>query len=181
MKKLIIILVILSLSSCLTQRRFNNILNKGIEKGWVDTVTKTIDTVFVNKLDTILLTKEVARVVDSIITKTIVKDSCYDKKGEYLGTAFNKKKLEKELKEKILDSLVIPSKIKCLLKPLFIDKEDVLIEVYQDSLGQFGVKAYIKTTTINRPKETSWFRLQASVWYLWLIILILLLLFAIKR
>lgn len=180
MKYIKLILVLVLLNSCLTQKRFNKILDKGIEKGWVDTVTVRVDTVFKNKIDTILLTREIDRIVDSIITKTIVRDTCYDKKGNYLGTAFNRTKLEKELKEKILDSLLLPQTI-CLKDTIVFKENDLEIKIFQLNNGDFKVKIKSKETTINRPKEKSWFSRQLEVWYLWLIIVILVLLFVIKK
>lgn len=182
--RLIIIILSLFITSCLTQKRFNKVLNKGIEKGWIDTTTKIIDTTIINFIDTNNLKEKILKSIKNTLEKdtTIYIDTCYNKQGKVIGKLIDENKLTKKLSEKINEEVVLPLKVKCLSKPIFINKDGVIVEIYQDSLGQFKIKAKIKDITINRPSEKGWFeRYIKDVWFYLAFIILLVLALILKK
>ncbi len=182
MKLIHYILFLLLLTSCLTERRFNKILDKGLEKGWVKEDSVKIDTTFKNNIDTNKIKEKIKSVIDTVFKDTtIYKDTCYNKQGKIIGRKIDEKKLKEKLEKVIKDTLVIPSRMRCIENPLFFDKDGVVVEVSQDLVGNFNVKTKLKNITINKPEGKSWLEKQKDVWYLYLLIVLLTVIIIIKR
>lgn len=182
MKYLIIILSFIILSSCLTERRFNKVLTKGIEKGWIDTSTKAGNYVYIPKVDTNKIENKIKNSIETVLKDTtIYKDTCYNKSGKVIGKLVDTTKLKKKL-QKTLKDTILPEIVHCLKKPIFIKDKGITVEIYQDSLGVFKIKTSVKDTTITRPQSRSWYqRYVFDVWFLYLIIGILILVIALRR
>lgn len=176
MKNILIILLTIIITSCLTERKFNKNLDKGIAKGWIDTSKTHIDTTF-KRIDTLGLFKKVKSSINPITNYIIsLKDTCYNKKGKVIGVNINPDIIKSNIikSEHNLDSVIKSEVIYCLKKSIFFNKNGIIVEVSQDSLGVFNIKVEVKKTTINRPKKESWFRTYISnVWFLYVIILLL--------
>ena len=183
MKYLITILSFIILSSCLTERRFNKVLNKGIERGWVDTATKAGNYVYINKIDTPGIQNKTNYLIDTIFQdNTIYKDTCFNKQGKMVGRITDTSKLKHKLKKSVPNELILPEVIHCLKKPLFYNKDGILVEVSQDSLGQFNIKVKAKTISVSRPDDRIWYKKYIQdVWVLWWVILILVFIIWVKR
>lgn len=181
--KLFIVLVALTSFSCLTERRFNRVLTKGIEKGWVDTTVKAGNYVYTNKIDTPGIQYKTDSLIDTIFQDvTIYKDTCFNKQGKVIGRITDTSKLKHKLKKSVPNELILPEVIHCLKKPLFYNKDGILVEVSQDSLGQFNVKVTAKTISVSRPDDRSWYKKYIfDVWVLWLVIVVLLFVIWIKK
>lgn len=182
MKNLFIILLSIFLSSCLTERRFNKVLTKGIEKGWIDTTVKTGNYVYIPKIDTNKIENKIKNTIEKVLKDTtIYKDTCYNKNGKVIGSLIDTTKLKKKL-QKVLKDTILPEIIHCLKKPIYFNQDGFIIQVSQDSLGVFNVKVQTKQVSITRPDERSfWKKYIADVWFLYLIIGILILIIVIKR
>lgn len=155
------ILILILLSSCLTPKRFNKIVDKAEKKGWINSKSIELDTTIIT--DTLIQNNY----INKILNETVLKDTCFSKEQKFIGFKSNPEKLKEELKI-----------FKCLNKPLFFKENDIIIELYQDSLGQFKVKASGKTTNIQKQKEINYFK---DVWFLWLIIVILIIIIVLKK
>jgi len=184
MKNLIIILLTITLTSCLTEKRFNKIVDKGLSKGWVDTTTTTIDTSIVG-IDTTGLSEKIKKGLSPIIEYVnTLKDTCYNKQGKVIGTKVDTKVLKKKIKqsESKLDTIVTKEIFTCLKRPIFFSKNGVLVEVFQDSLGKFDIKVEVKKTTITKPVKIPWYKKYLlDVWFLWWAILLLLFIILIRK
>ena len=182
--KLFIVLVALTSFSCaLTEKRFNRVLTKGIEKGWVDTTTKVGNYVYISQVDTVSIQAKTDTVINTVFQDhTLYKDTCFNKQGKAIGRITDTSKLKRKLKQVVPSELILPEVIHCLKKPLFYNKDGVVVEVSQDSLGQFNVKVTPKPVTINRPDDRSWYKKYIfDVWVLWWVILILVFIIWIKK
>lgn len=182
MKNLFIILLSIFLSSCLTERRFNKVLTKGIEKGWIDTTVKAGNYVYIPKVDSNKIENKIENSIKTVLKDTtIYKDTCYNKSGKVIGNLIDTTKLKKKL-QKILKDTILPEIIHCLKKPIYFNQDNFIVEVSQDSLGVFNVKVQTKQISITRPDDRSfWKKYIVDVWFLYLIIGILLLIIIIKR
>lgn len=182
MKNIIIIFISCLLFNCITKRTFNKAFDKGISKGWIDTTTKKIDQTFDNKIDTPKIQIKEREVIKIVLNDTtIYKDTCYDKKGKVIGRLIDKSKLENKLEKQLTDSL-LPIFIRCLQKPIFLEKDGMFIEVSQDSSGRFKINAEYKDITINRPSNETWYhKYILDVWFYLVIIGILLLVIFIRK
>jgi hypothetical protein len=182
MKYLVSILSFVILSSCLTERRFNKVLTKGLERGWLDSSVKSSNYVYVNKIDTVEIEGKIKESISEVFKDTtIYKDTCYSKKGRVIGRMVNIPKLKDKL-EKSINKVVLPEIVHCLKKPIYFNQDEFVVEVSQDSLGVFNVKVQTKQITINRPNEKGfWGRYFVDVWFLYLIIGILILIIILKR
>ena len=180
--KLLIVLVAAISFSCLTEKRFNRVLNKGIEKGWVDTSLKAANYVYINKVDTVEIEGKVREsILWAFKDTTLYKDTCYNKQGAVIGRVVNIPKLKKVL-EKSVSKVILPEILHCLKKPIFFAENGIVVEVKQDSLGKFEVNVVTKPMIINRPEGKSfWEKYFLDVWFLYLIIGILSLIIVIKR
>ena len=91
-----ILLVILTLSSCLTKKRFNKVIAKGIENKWIDTTTKQIDSTISNVIiDTVVLEKIYNKESEAIVNDSLIyRDTCYNKNGKVIGRVVDKDKLK---------------------------------------------------------------------------------------
>lgn len=183
MKYVITLISFVVLSSCLTERRFNKVLNKGIEKGWVDTATHTNNYVYLNKIDTVKIQAKTDTLIETVFKDhTLFKDTCFSKQGKVIGRITDTSNLKRKLKQVVPSELILPEVIHCLKKPLFYSKDGVVVEVSQNSLGQFNVKVTAKTISVSRPDDRSWYKKYIfDVWVLWWIIAILLFVILIKR
>lgn len=184
MKKLLIILIGIILTSCLTEKRFNKIVDKGLAKGWVDTATTKVNTNVVG-IDTTGLSEKIKFGLNPITQYVYsLKDTCYNKQGKVIGTNVDTKILKKKIKESEskLDTIVTKEIFTCLKKPIFFIQKGVLVEVFQDSLGRFDIKVEVKKTTITKPAGIPWYhKYILDVWFLYLIIGILILVIALRR
>lgn len=184
MKKLIIILIGIVLTSCLTEKRFNKIVDKGLAKGWVDTTKTKIDTAIIG-IDTTGLHKKIQQGLTPLTQYiTTLKDTCYNKQGKVIGTDVDIKELNKKVKqsESKLDTIVNKEIFTCLKKPIFFLKNGVAVEVFQDSLGKFDIKVEVKKTTIIKPAGIPWYhKYILDVWFLWWAIAILLFIILIRK
>jgi len=183
LKNILIVVIAFSISSCLTERRFNKVLTKGIEKGWIDTTVKAGNYVYINKIDTPGIQYKTDSLIDTIFQDvTIYKDTCFNKQGKVIGRITDTSKLKHKLKKSVPNELILPELIHCLKKPLFYNKDGILVEVSQDSLGQFNIKVKAKTISVSRPDDRSWYKKYIfDVWMLWWVIVILLFVIWIKR
>lgn len=183
MKYVITLISFVVLSSCLTERRFNKVLTKGIEKGWIDTAVKAGNYVYINKIDTFHIQSKTDSLIDTIFQDvTIYKDTCFNKKGKAIGRITDTSKLKHKLKKSVPNELILPELIHCLKKPLFYNKDGIIVEVSQDSLGQFNIKVKAKTISVSRPDDRIWYKKYIQdVWVLWWVILILIFIIWIKR
>lgn len=184
MKNIIIILLTIILTSCLTERRFNKIIDKGLSKGWVDTTTTKIDTTFIG-IDTTGLSNKIKKGLNPIIEYVeTLKDTCYNKQGKVIGSNVDTKILKKKIKESEskLDTIITKEIFTCLKHPIFFSKDNIIIEVFQDSLGRFDIKVQNKKATITKQLAVSWYHKYIfDVWFLWWLILILLFIILIKK
>jgi len=182
MKNLFLFLIVLSLTSCLTEKRFNRVLTKGLERGWLDSSVKSSNYVYINKIDTVEIEGKIREsIIETFKDTTIYKDTCYSKKGRVIGRMVDTTKLKEKL-EKSINKVVLPEIVHCLKKPIYFNQDGFIVEVSQDSLGVFNVKVQTKQITITRPDERSfWRKYFVDVWFLYLIIGTLSLIIIIKR
>ena len=160
-----LIILMLFLSGCkLSEKRWNKQINKAIEKGWMDTTSKS-------KIDTLIKIQTDSIEIQRIINETILKDTCYSKEQKFIGFKSNPEKLKKEL-----------SKFKCLPKPIFIIQKGIIFELYQDSIGNFKIKFESPKYIIKKQNESTKFeKYFEEVWFMWLIIVILILIIVLKK
>lgn len=182
MKYVITLISFVILSSCLTERRFNKVLTKGIEKGWIDTTVKASNYVYINKIDTVEIEGKIKETISEVFKDTtIYKDTCYSKEGKVIGRIVDTTKLKKKL-QKSINKVVLPEIILCLKKPIYFNQNGFIVQVSQDSLGVFNVKVQTKQVSITRPDDRSfWKKYIVDVWFLYLIIGILILVIALRR
>lgn len=182
MKNLIILSITILLTSCLTERRFNKVLTKGIERGWIDTTVKAGNYVYIPKVDTNKIENKIKKSIETVLKDTtIYKDTCYNKNGKVIGNLIDTTKLKKKL-QKVLKDTILPEIIHSLKKPIYFNQDNFIVEVSQDSLGVFNVKVQTKQITITRPDERNfWKKYIVDVWFLYLIIGILILVIALRR
>lgn len=161
-----LVLVVSSLfvvASCKTgEQRFNKLLKKGIEKGWVDTTRKdTAQKVFTNPIDTNGLYEKLKASIKETFSKPIYKDTCYDKKGAFIGQLVDEEKFSTEAVKHLNKKVVIPEILRCLKHPLFFEQNGITVEVKQDfTTGEFIVKAVADKIEITPPKEV-----YKTYWY----------------
>jgi hypothetical protein len=169
--KLLIVAVALLSFSCLTEKRFNRVLTKGLEKGWLDTTVKASNYVYINKVDTVEIEGKIREsILWAFKDTTLYKDTCYNKQGAVIGRVVNIPKLKKRI-EKSVSNVVLPEIVHCLKKPIFFTKDGIVVEVKQDSLGKFDVNVLHKPVTINRPDDRGfWKKYFTDVWFLYMII-----------
>lgn len=174
MKNLIIIFIAISLTSCLTERRFNRILTKGIQKGWIDTSSKTIDSVFKASVNKEVIKSKIDTVINKVFSDTtIYKDTCYTKEGKFASKKIDINKLKVKLKSNLSEK--ISERLICLSSPILFVKDGIVVLVSQNEKGEFIIKATVKNIVINRPEDRGWWQVYIldHLYYIGIIFMLL--------
>lgn len=175
-----IIIALFIFTSCvseltLSKKGFNKAMDIGVKRGYIDTVsTKDSSYVPIGKKDEVEKQddKKIDDKVKAYYGDTLYRDTCYDKKGNYAGTPVNIKKEKKKLKETLKETTV-EVRSNCLYEPIFYSNDDLVLEVIQDSLQGFKIKYEIKKYNITKQDERTWWKVQLSNWYWYLIVAVL--------
>jgi hypothetical protein len=178
-----ILLVILTLSSCLTKKRFNKVIAKGIENKWIDTTTKQIDSTISNVIiDTVVLEKIYNKESEAIVNDSLIyRDTCYNKNGKIIGRVVDKDKLKNKITKKLISQEIAISK-KCLKFPIYYKDSNIFISLYQNEYGDFKFTVRKKLTTVKLQVEDKWYKKYIlDVWYYILIIALLSAIIIIKK
>jgi len=180
MKYPIILLSIVILSSCLSQKRWERRVKKAIAKGYIDTTRKTVDSTFKPIVeDTAFDNKANQALIDSLMkgrgSDTVYKDTCYDSKGhiEKGIVAFFPYREKSRLKQLLNEQYIPKIKSHCLPYPLVIDNKDIFIKTWEDSTtGKYTTEYKLKrpVITVVDGTRTWWQRYVSDVWFLWVVI-----------
>lgn len=180
---LTILLIVFTLSSCLTKRRFNKVISKGIENKWIDTTTKSLDTVIINTpIDTISLKAKYDSIVKVVLKDSLIYiDTCYNKKGKKIGRLIDTNLFQNKMSKILVYNDLVYFK-KCLQSPLIYKDSNIFISLQQEDDGNFRFRINYKNTVIKKQKEKSWFtKYILNNWFYILIIGLLILIIVIKK